>query len=281
MHIPIIYCVVLAGGNWAASGLEHNPLMRCSETWDATPALRGPCRDHQETNPSVRDLTIKSTSTITLFRFVYHNCVGRFCGWGDYDPTRRHIFSIVLSLQKTEHPKHLLCVQDPLRAQKLSSFWRIHLLHHGLSLTHRGSYCGNERSQPQSFWSKFNWTVIPSAATDQTTVLTSVLRILKSQGAWPEQEPARFSPNEMEAGGMELSCPSATRQQGTPWSLQSDRDCQGAHVLLEVPGPAYLRMSVTAGEMKYSWPWLNIWNFMVWTASRMLLGSITQTNFTN
>lgn len=86
---------------------------------------------------------------------------------------------------------------------------------------------------------------------------TSALRILKSEGAWPEQEPAGFSPNEMEARGMELSCPSATWQQRTPWSLKSDRDCQGAHVLLEVPGPAYPGMNIIAGELRYSWPRLN------------------------
>lgn len=77
---------------------------------------------------------------------------------------------------------------------------------------------------------------------------TSALRILKSEGTWPEQEPAGFSPNEMEARGMKLSCPSATWQQRTPWSLKSDRDCQGAHVLLEVPGPAYPGMNIIAGE---------------------------------
>lgn len=86
---------------------------------------------------------------------------------------------------------------------------------------------------------------------------TSVLRILKSQGAWPEQEPARVSPNEMEAGGTALSCPSAIRQQRTPCNLKSDRVRQGAHVLLQIPGPAFPGISVTAGEMKYSWPRLN------------------------
>lgn len=62
----------------------------------------------------------------------------------------------------------------------------------------------------------------------------------------------------MEAGEMELSSPSATRQQRTPWSLKCDRDRQGAQVLLEAPAPACPRVSVTAEEMKYSWPQLNM-----------------------
>jgi len=140
----------------------------------------------------------------------------------------------VLSLEKTKDSRHLLCTQDPLGTLKPRSFWKIHLLHHKLSLTHRGSYFRNRRSQPRSFWSKFNRTVIPPAVTDQTTMSTNAMGILKSQAAQPEQEPARFSPGEMGAGGMELPCPSTARQQRTPWSPKSDRDCRGAHMLLQV-----------------------------------------------
>lgn len=93
---------------------------------------------------------------------------------------------------------------------------------------------------------------------------TSVLRILKSQGAWPEQEPAGLCPNEVEAQGMELSCPATAKQQRTPWSLKSDRDCQGAHVLLKVRGPAYPGLSVIAEVMKYSWPQLNTTLGILW-----------------
>lgn len=103
MHVPIIYCVGLEEEMEWSQGLNTThwcaalkPKM-LHQLWDYR-------QDHQETNPSVKDLTIKSTSTITLFRFVYGNCVGQFRMWGDYGPSRRQIFFTVLPLEKTQAP---------------------------------------------------------------------------------------------------------------------------------------------------------------------------------
>lgn len=73
---------------------------------------------------------------------------------------------------------------------------------------------------------------------------TSVLRLLKPQGAWSEQEPAGFSPNEVEGRGQKAA-------EDTPASPR-DTECRGAHV-----GPARPGMSVSTGDVKSSWPRFN------------------------